>query len=116
MAENKKYSCIFCNYFTNFPSDWIKHTNSAKHQRQGKNKTHVCELCEYEAKSKWNMKLHNLAIHTPKEDREKMKYYCEVCDKVFFSKLYKDNHMKGIKHSNVIKALELVGQMNNLGK
>ena len=114
MAENKKYLCIFCNYSTNYPCEWIKHTESEKHQRQGKKKTHKCEFCEYEAKSKWNMKLHKLAAHAPKEDRSNMKYYCDICDKVFFSKLFHDKHMNGIKHKNIVKAQELVDQMNNI--
>lgn len=39
MADNnKKYNCNFCNYSTNYPCDWIKHTESDKHQRRGQKK------------------------------------------------------------------------------
>jgi hypothetical protein len=114
MTTISKYHCIFCNYLTNLPSDWIKHTETDKHQRQGKKKIHKCTMCEYESQSKWNIDIHLLSSHSIKEEREKQKYYCNDCDQVFFCKLYKDKHFSGKKHMNVVKANKLVEEMNNL--
>ena len=109
-----KYNCKFCKYSTNFPCEWIKHTETDKHQRQGKNKSHKCISCDYVTKSKWNMNIHKLSSHSSKEEREKQKHYCSDCDQVFFCKLYKDEHMDGKKHKNVVKANKLVEEMNNI--
>ena len=38
MADNniqKKYKCEFCSFYTNYASEWNKHTQSMKHQRHG---------------------------------------------------------------------------------
>jgi hypothetical protein len=112
--EIKKYNCKFCNYTTKYPCEWIKHTETDKHQRQGKKKIHKCEACDYETFSKWNMDIHHLSSHATKEEREKQKYYCKDCDQVFFCKLYKESHMNGKKHKNVVKANKLVEEMNNI--
>ena len=37
--EVKRYNCPLCKYKTDKPSDWIKHTNSKKHERNGKKKS-----------------------------------------------------------------------------
>ena len=57
-----------------------------------------CELCEFETKTSWNIKLHNLYQHPTKEEKSKSKYYCEICDRILFLK----SHFKGIKHKNLV--------------
>lgn len=46
-------------------------------------------------------------MHNTKEERSKSKYYCNECDTVFFSLIYYNKHMTGIKHSNQLKVNEL---------
>lgn len=36
----------------------------------------------------WNLKMHKLTQHSTLEERTKSKYYCNICDLVFFSQLY----------------------------
>jgi hypothetical protein len=98
----KKYICECCKYYCNTPSDWLKHLGSKKHMRKGEQINHKCTLCDYETSSMWNYKLHQLSQHSTKEERAKSKYYCELCDQVFFSPLYMDKHMKGIRHKNIM--------------
>ena len=66
-----------------------------------------CKLCNYNINKTTNMKLHMLTKHSTKEDREKHKYYCGVCDTAFFCSLYMEKHMNGQKHK------KLVGLNNN---
>ena len=101
--EQKKYICNVCNYYTNFPSEWLKHINTEKHKREGKHKEHKCTNCNYVSKTHWSLKLHILSQHSSKEERMKCKYYCNCCDQVFFCKQYYDTHMEGQKHKNISK-------------
>jgi hypothetical protein len=48
-----------------------------------------------------------LTQHSPLEDRQKQKYYCDVCDYVFFSKLYLDKHLEGKHHKLKVEANSL---------
>lgn len=112
MEDKKKYYCKFCNYSTDHACDWIKHSETDKHQRNGKKKIHKCNECEYESNSKWNMNIHLLSSHSTQEERKKSKFYCKDCDQVFFCKLYLDKHNSGKKHKNVIKANEILAEIN----
>jgi hypothetical protein len=107
MDNNKKYICNLCNYFTDFPSEWLKHLETQKHLRNGKKKPTTCDLCNYETSSHWNIKLHKLSQHATVIERQQHKYYCNLCDQVFFSKLYYDKHMNGKKHFNMVKVSKL---------
>jgi ABC-type cobalamin/Fe3+-siderophores transport system ATPase subunit len=40
------------------------------------------------------------------EERAKQKYYCSLCDVVFFCKAYQDKHLNGKVHMNKIKIQE----------
>ena len=40
-----KYNCILCKYETSYPSEWIKHTKTKKHERLGKPKSSKCDKC-----------------------------------------------------------------------
>ena len=73
-------------------------------------KTHKCDECDYECKSLWNLKIHKLSQHLSTEERSKSKYYCDICDKVFFSQtLFKEKHLNSIKHKNLF----LINEINN---
>lgn len=101
----QKFSCKYCNYNTDKPSDWLKHCKSQKHKRMGKSKTHKCPDCDYICKTAWNMKLHILSQHSTKEARSNQKYYCADCDLVFFSANYYERHITGIRHKNFVNAI-----------
>lgn len=109
MEKQYKYFCEYCVLQTNAPSLWLKHLSSQKHLRNGKPKTHKCEECDYECKSLWNLKMHKLSQHLSKEERSKNKYYCDICDQVFFSPIFQKTHFNGIKHKNMF----LIHKYNN---
>lgn len=98
MENNFKYTCQCCSYNTNIRTSWHLHIMSDKHNRNGEKKSTKCELCEYESVSHWNVKLHMLSKHSTKEEREKHKYYCNICDTAFVCNIYMDKHMAGKKH------------------
>ena len=106
MTDNKEIYCKLCEYKTTKTSDWMKHINSQKHQRNGKKKPTKCDLCDYESNTHWNIKAHKLKIHSTIEERSKQKYYCKICDYVFFCKTYYDKHNSGKVHNNKIKIKE----------
>ena len=103
MSENDKYKyyCNLCDHGSNSNSDFLKHTKSKKHERGGL-KQKICLICNHECFNHWNLKQHILTQHSTIEERRKQKYYCDICDTVFFSKLYMETHMKGKKHNNTI--------------
>lgn len=102
MAEEKKYefNCYLCKYGTSKCTDWIKHQKTKKHLRNGLPKTSTCNICEFSTSTHWNLKLHILAHHSTKEERQKYKHYCEICDLVFFCSTYKNKHIAGKIHKN----------------
>jgi len=114
--ESYKFTCECCKFKCNYNSAWLEHLSSEKHLRQGKPKTHKCTFngCTHETTIHWNMKMHVMTMHSTIEERSKMKYYCKVCDTVFFSPLYLDKHNIGIKHKNMIKVNELNNQEPNI--
>ncbi len=111
--KNKKaFYCYLCEYKTTKSSDWIKHIGSKKHERQGKPKTKKCDKCDYEALSHWNLKQHMLTQHSTPEERAGSKYYCEICDLVFFCSAYKTKHDEGIRHKNMELGLKYQKELN----
>ena len=102
ISENKqKFYCETCNYGTDYNSAFVKHQKSERHIRKGKNKVFKCEKCSYETEtSHWNLKMHILSKHSTIEERSKQKYYCAICDSIFFSPLFYKNHIKSILHIN----------------
>ena len=107
--NEKKYKCEFCSFYTNYASEWNKHTKSMKHQRNGKPKEKIvdkydCDNCDYKGNTHWNLKMHIITQHSTKEEREKQKYYCKVCDNVFFCSTYLTKHINGIVHKNKVIA------------
>ena len=94
MTEDiKDIYCKLCNYKTTRTNDWMKHINSQKHIRNGEKKTTKCDLCNYESNTHWNIKAHKLKIHATSEERSKHKYYCKLCDIIFFCKAYQDKQL-----------------------
>ena len=45
--------------------------------------------------------MHNLSAHSTKEERSKQKYYCDICDNVFFCSAYYNKHIAGKRHKNM---------------
>jgi len=85
--EKNKFHCELCNYKSKYNSEYEKHVNSAKHKRGGKKKEYNCDICSYKTSiSLWNLKMHKSAQHSTKEEREQSKYYCKLCDSIFFSR------------------------------
>lgn len=107
----KEFHCECCNFTTKKPSDWNRHTNSDKHARNGQKKIHKCTDCEHTTHSAWNMKMHKLSKHSTKQEREKQKYYCSICDVVFMSPLFLKSHLGGIHHKNYAKAIESLNKL-----
>ena len=111
MTDNndKKYKCECCLFYTNFASEYNKHVKSLKHQRNGKPKEkkldiYNCNNCEYKGNTHWNLKMHIITQHSTLEERNKQKYYCKDCDKVFFCSTYLTKHNNGIVHKNKVIA------------
>jgi hypothetical protein len=50
--------------------------------------------------------MHNLSSHTTKEERSKQKYYCNICDNVFFCSAYYNKHINGKRHKNMLEFVE----------
>lgn len=98
--EKEGYYCYLCKYKTIKNTDWLKHQNTKKHQRNGKAKTTICNICNFSTSTHWNLKLHILSHHSTKEEREKHKYYCGICDLVFFCSTYMNKHLTGKIHKN----------------
>ena len=111
--ENTKYSCNNCNYNTNYPSEWLKHLETQKHQRNGEKKSTKCDLCDYESTSHWNIKIHKLSQHATIEEKKEHKYYCIECDQIFFCKNFHDKHILSTKHLNIVKIKEIENRNNN---
>ena len=109
----KKFNCPLCNYGTNKPSDWIKHINSEKHERNGKKKPILCDICNHESLTHWNYKMHKITNHSTKEERMEQKYYCIECDQVFFCSQYKKTHDNSTKHKNLIMANKLQKELDD---
>ena len=54
-----------------------------------------------------------MSQHSTQEERSKQKYYCVICDLIFISSMYKDKHMTGKRHANMIKAYELQKELDD---
>jgi hypothetical protein len=52
--------------------------------------------------------MHYFSAHSSKEERSKQKYYCDVCDNVFFCEIYYKKHVDGKRHNNMVKFIEIV--------
>ena len=73
-----------------------------------------CEHCDYVARTNWNVKMHYYSAHSTKEERQQQKYYCAVCDNVFFCSAYYKKHISGKKHANQVRTNKIYN--NNVDK
>jgi hypothetical protein len=113
MEENiKELFCKSCNYKTTKNTFWLKHLETDKHKRNGEKKISKCELCDYESHSLWNVKSHKIQVHASAEERAQQKYYCVLCDVVFFCKAYHDKHNAGRNHLVKVKVQESLKNLN----
>lgn len=112
--SKKEFYCQLCDFTTLKPSHWLTHTKTQKHLRNGAKKTHNCKECDYVASTPWNLRMHFLTKHATKEERQKQKYYCPDCDLVFFSPLFYDSHMKGIRHKNYVDSMLELEKIKNI--
>jgi hypothetical protein len=111
--ENNILHCKLCNYNTNNNTSWLTHVKSQKHKQNGKKIPNKCNLCNYTSLTHWHLKMHNFSIHCTKEERSQQKYYCNVCDSVFFSLLYLDKHLNGKSHKIQIEVNKTLEDMEN---
>ncbi len=100
-----KYICEKCKLYTNAKSTYDKHLLSGIHingkraTRSNKKLIEKCENCDYTTKNITNMRLHILNNHATKEERkEKLKYYCELCDYGTFGESLYEKHKNSPKH------------------
>ena len=55
---------------------------------------------------------HILNKHSTREERkDKFKYYCELCDYVFFCKKYLDKHLSGRNHNTKLKVKQSLDEL-----
>ncbi len=99
LDKNPKFHCIQCGYYTDHFSCITKHNNSARHLRGGSKKVFQCDKCEYKTDtSHWNLKMHIMSKHATVEEKSKHKYYCALCDAVFFAKKFIMQHNQTLAH------------------
>ena len=60
-----------------------------------------CKNCDYSSNNHWNLKMHYFSAHATKEERSAQKYYCVICDNVFFCETYYNKHINGKRHKNM---------------
>ncbi len=99
--------CELCDYGTQYASEWLKHVKSNKHKRGGLSKETKCDKCDYKTSEHWILKRHQISMHSILEERKMQKYYCVVCDYVFFTRKNLEKHTNGIHHITKANAIEL---------
>jgi hypothetical protein len=115
MEKNEKeLFCKLCNYKTNKNTQWLKHIETEKHKRNGEKKPTKCDECEYVTNTHWNVKAHKLQVHATPEERAKQKYYCNLCDLVFFCSAYKTKHDTGRNHLVKVRVQESLNQTDKI--
>jgi hypothetical protein len=103
--------CEICKFQAVRPAEFIRHVESNKHKRNGlkiKDTVFKCELCDKILINHFSYKIHKIQMHATLEEKRKQRYYCEICDVVFLSKLYMDKHNIGIRHNNISKSIKLL--------
>ena len=100
-----KYFCEICNVGANTKTNWLMHIKTKRHLHGGL-LPKTCNICNSSFHNHWLLKQHYIINHATSEERDKCKYYCKICNMVFMSELYFDNHNIGKKHLDNIKCLE----------
>jgi hypothetical protein len=112
----EEFYCHLCNFRTKNITNWFRHNETNKHKRNGNLLPKDCSLCDYKATNHWNLKMHHASVHSTLEERQNYKYYCNTCDLVFFCEAYYNKHNEGIRHKNILKAIELQLKINGIVK
>jgi hypothetical protein len=112
MSSIDQLYCHFCDYTAKNNSNWFKHLATEKHKRKGLRKETFCQKCTYTSTSHWNIKIHNLYIHSTIDERKQSKYYCEDCDNIFLCSAYYNKHMIGIVHLNKVRVKQSLVELN----
>jgi hypothetical protein len=112
----EEFYCHLCNYKTKNITNWFRHNETKKHKRNGNLLPKDCSLCDYKALNHWNLKMHYASVHSSREERQNYKYYCNTCDLVFFCEAYYNKHNDGIRHKNMLKAIEYQLKINSIIK
>jgi hypothetical protein len=103
-----EHVCEPCNFKTLRYFDLERHYKSKLHERNGVAKTKKCDECDYVATTHWLIKKHKITNHSTIEERQKQKYYCNMCDLVFFCPLYKEKHLQSARHIKIAENYNLV--------
>ena len=103
--------CELCDYSTDRNFDWLKHIQTKKHIRNGQPKETCCDKCDYKTDKHWLLQRHILTNHSTPEEKAKTKYYCSLCDCVFFCKKYLDNHLSGKHHQSRLKVSQSINDL-----
>ena len=111
-VNNKYKICDICNFKTLSTSAIIKHLETNKHKNKLNPVSTKCEKCDYEAKNKWNLNLHIKSQHLENNEKNNVKYYCKLCDTIFFCEKYLNKHNEGKKHNNNLKLNQLMNNNN----
>jgi hypothetical protein len=98
MKNKYNFFCEPCNYKCLYKSEYTKHLNSSKHKRGGKPLVHKCYDCNYSSTTSWKLKMHIVNRHMTNDQKNQLKYYCNICDFLCFSQLYYNKHMEGNSH------------------
>ena len=101
--DNRYKICELCDFKTLSTSAIIKHYETNKHKNKLNPISTKCSKCDYQASNKWNLNLHMSSQHLELDDKKKSKFYCEICDTIFFSEKYLIKHNEGKKHKNQLK-------------
>lgn len=110
--DNRYKICDLCDFKTLSTSAIIKHYETNKHKNKLNPISTKCTKCNYEASNKWNLNLHMSSQHLELDDKKKSKFYCDICDTIFFSDKYLIKHNEGKKHKNQLKYNEIINNDN----
>lgn len=76
----------------------------------------TCTICNIKLSNPWNLRNHNILVHSSQEEREKSKYYCKICDTIFLSEqLYNDHNIRK-KHLLTIKCNETLEEVKKFAE
>ena len=108
--------CECCNFKALSKTKWEIHLKSQKHLRNGKSKieNYVCKICNYWCIHVFNLNAHKIVRHGTIEQKKTSPFYCEYCNKAFFSPLFYNTHINSKNHKRSIQREELI--KNNIYK
>ena len=111
--------CNICKFQAIRPAEFIRHVNSNKHKRNGvkiKDTIYKCEKCDKILANHFSYKIHQIQMHASLEEKQKQRYYCEICDLVFFCSSYMNKHISGKIHKNKELCLKFQNEINLIEK